>query len=372
MSSLKARRFRVIPTCVLLLSMMWTGATLAAPLSRPEQTFEEFWHFFDQNYSFFAEKQVDWKLAYERNRPLISATTTEEQLFEVLTGMVRPLADKHVTIATPDGKVFDAGRPSRILTEFGGKGRPGAFAQMVNGTLAAQGFGELKFAGPVAYGKPLFTYSSNGRIGYLRFTRAWGRALFGVGLPVTPGLDKALETVFREFADKDGLVIDVRFNDGGFDEIPFAVAGRVAEMRFLGLYRQSKNGKRHADFGPLIPSYIEPAKGTRFLKPVVVLTNDQTVSAADVFALVMTQLPHVTLVGENSNGSFSDRYPYLRPKVLPNGWKIFLSNQRYFSPDKVNYEGIGVPVDIEIRNFWSDADGAGDVVLMRALEELQK
>lgn len=372
MSTSRARRIAVVSACLLLLGMAGAAASADAPPSRPEQTFEAFWRFFDEHYAFFAEKNVDWALAYERNRPLVNAATTDAQLYDVLTGMVKPFGDKHISLATPDGAVFDAGRPSRILGEFGGKGEPGAFARMVDGTLAAHGFGPLRQAGPVADGRPLFSYSTNERIGYLRFTRAWGRSLGGVGLPVTPGLASALETVFREFADKDGLIIDVRFNQGGFDEIPFAVAGRVAQARVLGLYRQSRNGPRHGDFGPLVPSYIEPAKGTRFVKPVVLLTNDQTVSAADVFALAMTQLPNVTLVGENSNGSFSDRYPYLRPKVLPNGWKLHLSNQRYFSPEMVNYEGVGVPVDIEVRNMWADRDGPGDVVVLRALQQLQQ
>ncbi|MFC0679612.1 S41 family peptidase [Lysobacter korlensis] len=357
---------------VLLLSALWAGAAIAAPPSRAEQTFEEFWRFFDENYAFFAEKNIDWKLEYERSRPLVNGRTTDEQLFDVLTTMVKPLGDRHVILIRPGAKEFDARRPSRINAEFGGKGQPGAFGQMVNSTLQAQGFAPLKFAGPVAGGKPLFSYSSNARTGYLRFTRTWGQTLGGLPLPVTPGLDTTLETIFREFAGKDGLVIDVRFNEGGFRQIPFAVAGRLTETRFLGHYHQNKNGKGHGEFGELIPSFIEPAKGTRFLKRVMLLTNDQTVSGADEFALVMTQLPNVTLIGERSNGSFSDRYPYVRPKVLPNGWKIHLSNQRYFSPDKVNYEGVGVPVDIEVQNMWADKDGPGDAVLLRALQELPR
>jgi carboxyl-terminal processing protease len=55
-----------------------------------------------------------------------------------------------------------------------------------------------------------------------------------------------------------------------------------------------------------------------FAKQVVLITNDRTVSAADVFALMMSELPNVTIIGEPTNGSYSDIYS----KKLPNGWRI--------------------------------------------------
>ena len=67
-----------------------------------------------------------------------------------------------------------------------------------------------------------------------------------------------------------------------------------------------------------------------------------------------------------SNGSYSDLYE----KKLPNGWKVTLSNQRYLSANKINFEGLGTPVDIEVKNTLKDIEQYKDSVLLRALEFL--
>ena len=82
----------------------------------------------------------------------------------------------------------------------------------------------------------------------------------------------------------------------------------------------------------------------------------------------MSQLPNVTIVGENSNGSFSD----ILTKKLPNGWSVNLSNERYYSADMVNYEGVGVPVDVEAKNTLADFETYNDSVLTKALQLLKK
>ena len=77
--------------------------------------------------------------------------------------------------------------------------------------------------------------------------------------------------------------------------------------------------------------------------------------------------PHVTRIGEPTNGIFSD----VLLRKLPNGWGFFLSNERYFSHEKVNYEKVGIPPDIEI--FMTEADLAmeKDSILDAALQMLQ-
>lgn len=335
--------------------------------SLPEQTFDAVWTLFDRHYASFPEKKIDWHASYATHRALVSDATTDDELFEVITSMLRPLNDAHVKLTGPGGRRFSAGRQSTVLAEFASKGQPGAFADMVNSTLRNEGFEPLRTAGPVADGRPLFTYTSNARFAYLRFTRCYARPLVG-GLLDTSAQQDVIDAIFAGFSGKQTLIIDVRFNLGGHRNIPFAVAARIADKPFIAHYRQDRNGPGHEDFGALSATTIKPQGRHRFPGRVIVLTNDQTTSAADEFALAMRQLPQVTLVGENSNGSFSDSYPRLSPRKLPNGWTVELSNQRYFSPAMINYEGVGVPVDVEVRNEYAHIDTVGDVVLLRALE----
>jgi carboxyl-terminal processing protease len=78
-------------------------------------------------------------------------------------------------------------------------------------------------------------------------------------------------------------------------------------------------------------------------------------------------LPHVTIIGDHTNGIFS----YQLEKKLPNGWRYNLSYQRYFSAGMVCYEGKGVPVDIKLLNKRADIEDGIDPLIVRALEVLR-
>jgi carboxyl-terminal processing protease len=97
------------------------------------------------------------------------------------------------------------------------------------------------------------------------------------------------------------------------------------------------------------------------------LTCDSVFSGGEVFALAIKQLPHVTIIGDHTNGIFS----YQLEKKLPNGWRYCLSYQKYFSADMVCYEGKGVPVDIKLLNKKTDIENGIDPLIIRALKVLK-
>jgi C-terminal processing protease CtpA/Prc len=178
-------------------------------------------------------------------------------------------------------------------------------------------------------------------------------------------LNKQLDEVFKSFKDMEAIIIDVRTNMGGDDTFANKVVGRLTNVKLLGHYKQEKKGKDV--FGKLIPKYINPAGKFRFLKKVYLITDDKTVSAADVLALDMKQIPNVTIVGDNTNGSFSDIYS----DRLPNGWVIDISNERYLSPTMINYEGKGVPVDIKAYTTFEDVKNKNDSVLLKVIRIIE-
>jgi C-terminal processing protease CtpA/Prc len=92
------------------------------------------------------------------------------------------------------------------------------------------------------------------------------------------------------------------------------------------------------------PIRLTRARGATFTGPTAVLISGSTASAAEVFSMVMRELPHVTLVGSRTQGIISDELE----KRLPNGWRFTLSNERYSTPDRSCFEGIGVPPDVEV------------------------
>jgi C-terminal processing protease CtpA/Prc len=76
---------------------------------------------------------------------------------------------------------------------------------------------------------------------------------------------------------------------------------------------------------------------------VAVMTSASTYSAAETFAMSMRQRANTVLIGEATAGGFSDGLN----KSLPHGTIFSLSNEFYLTPDNEEFEGVGVPVDIE-------------------------
>ena len=283
---------------------------MEAPQSKPEKVFEEAWLLLDSHYAFFKEKRVNWDKVYSRYRLRVNAATSDDSLFSILSEMMAPLNDGHVTLRSDNGKIFAASRPSRLVQEFNTPELRKKVWPMVDTSLAKAGFAPLKHLGREYNGKPLFAYTSNGKVGYLRFTRCfwtkWSMNSFVVS--------SYLSTIMREFEGLESVIVDVRFNIGGDDKFAYNVASRFTDKRIPVLSKQTRIEGMPA-FTDLEERCIAPAGRKPFLGKVVVLTNDRTASAGDVFALAMRQLPHVTIVGEPSEGIFSDMYS----KTLMNG-----------------------------------------------------
>lgn len=174
--------------------------------------------------------------------------------------------------------------------------------------------------------------------------------------PLDPGVAEALAVALDKAAEglrgASKIVVDVRFNDGGWDLFGLQIAARfnVAAGRVLAGTKQRR--QRGKDVGIATDIWIEPGavQGlTTFDAPAVdVLVSHATCSAAEVFALAMRELPHVRLVGERSCGTLSDEMFH----ALPNGWRFSLSNEVYRAPDGSCYEAAGLPVDVHVSHCW--------------------
>lgn len=154
-------------------------------------------------------------------------------------------------------------------------------------------------------------------------------------------VNAALELALSDLSHTNGLIIDVRNNDGGHDFVSLAIANRFTDSVVHAYSKQARDGNSRT---PLQEVYLQPHNGIRYTGPTVLLTSSSTVSAAEVFTLSMAQLPQVTLVGEPSHGAFSNVMEWR----LPSGFSIGLSNEYYLSPEGEWFESLGVPVDIAV------------------------
>ena len=325
----------------------------------PVKNFETLWKVFNERYPFFALRNVDWKKQYETFRPKVTASTSDEELFDIISAMIDPLNDGHVELIMHGGRgkggkrTFSAEKPTRFNTEFNEKEAEALFRTTAK-TLKDNGFG------PVEETRAwILHYAHSPDTGYLRVLE-----LEGIG---KGKLNAALDEISRDFANLKGYIIDIRDCPGGDDSTAIAIINRFTDRKRVAFHRKTKTGPGDDDFSALQTWHIEPQGERQFTGPVALLTNDSVFSGGEAFALAIRNLPYVTIIGDRTNGIFS----YTLDKDLPNGWEYCLSYQVYMSPDMVCYEGEGIPVDIELRNKKADIANGADPLILKALDVLK-
>jgi C-terminal processing protease CtpA/Prc len=198
----------------------------------------------------------------------------------------------------------------------------------------------------LAYDRLAYGMTGEG-IGYLSVMTMGGFAAGPVGWPgnTTAAADRAaaleaLKSALGELSASRGLVLDLRYNPGGSEEIADLIAGCFADRRRLAYSRKARDGAR---YGPSFSTFAAPNDCPRFVKPIAVLVGERTTSAAEALVMRMRVLPQVVVIGQATQGAHSD----VLDKTMPNGWKLGLSNEVYTLADGHVYEGVGIPPSVE-------------------------
>ncbi len=320
----------------------------------PTTTFEHFWHNFNDYYAFFEERGVDWAAQYAAFAGQVNDEMSDEALFDVLKQMLSPISDGHVGLVSDEFGYYspykERGKNKVIEDSFAEQDQYDDLQEYsaavenqykeirrgyLDSDLVERGNGKLAW-GSIA-----------GRIGYLSINAMEELATTEDEDPDAQAevavVNKTMPQILADFRDMDAIIIDIRFNDGGRDEVSLAIASYFADRRFTAL---SKVARSYQGETQPVSVELDPTANP-WLKPVAVIGGPDSYSAAETFLMAMRALPHVKLVGQPSNGILSDRLG----KTLPNGWVILLSNEVYFDFEGKNYEVTGVPVDIEAPTF---------------------
>jgi len=177
--------------------------------------------------------------------------------------------------------------------------------------------------------------------------------------------DAEMENVFAAMSSTKGLIIDVRNNSGGKSSNVERLFGRFLNTKKLVRYEMKKKGPGHNDFYDKEPVYLLPV-GKFYNKPMVLLTNRSCFSACNDFALYMSYLPNVTIVGDQTGGGGSIPANYL----LVNGWKLQYSSTVTLSPDHLPVEN-GIQPDVVEQITPIQEINGKDPILERAIKILQ-
>jgi hypothetical protein len=337
----------------------------------PANNFEVFTRTWADHYILFDQKHLDWPALVSANRAKVSATTTPAELFDIMESMIKPLDDAHTSIsATALNRRFGGLRSG---TDAAVKTYGGMAGFRKDGMPKLLGLTEQKYlTGPirkfcneqVQYGH---LTDSTGYLRIISFGRFGPEPTFASGLTA---LEAALDTIFSDPKLK-ALVIDVRINFGGADPYGLAIASRLATKEYLAYTKEARaDPADRSKWTPGDRNMVTPSSRPGFRGPVVELIGGLTISAGETFTqAMMGRTPHITRVGENTQGVFSD----VLGRTLPNGWRFGLPNEVFRAVDGKTFDGMGIPPDVPVAVF-ADADvGVGrDLAIEKALAILRK
>ncbi|KID55416.1 hypothetical protein JF50_21465 [Pseudoalteromonas luteoviolacea] len=325
----------------------------------PSQVFDYFWHAFNDYYAFFSLKDLDWQAQYQQYRGQVKDTMSDEALFHLLSEMIAPLHDMHVTLSSPNQHFF-AHKPAPIFTAI----KQDAALLRIQGNPHDLNrlFKDYQIKSQRISQQYLVTESVKTRPEHSdNATAMWGKTASNVGVLVLNNftafatkedateiqhLNSArtmMDTVMADLKETEAMIIDIRHNIGGNDAIPLAIANYFANRNVLAFNKQAINT---AGLGMPVRQQLQ-AKSSAYTQPIYLLTSQLTASAAEVFTMAMAQLPHVTLVGEETAGALSAALHL----TLPNGWQLSLSNEVYRNAQGDMFEHSGFIPEYHVPAF---------------------
>ena len=304
------------------------------------EIFDEVWTDFDELYSFFVLKGIDWDALRTQYRAELDTQSTEAEAYDVISAMLLELEDGHVQLETPFGTSAYSGWFDQFPINFD------------EAIVASSYLGTTRAVSPVAN----LTYGLlTPNIGYIRVGSLGGN-----------GHADDLEFIIGQLAGIRGLVIDVRNNGGGNDSNGEAFVARLATAAALYRRVRFRDGPNRSDFGPFIDSVLTPVAPNLFSGPIAVLTNRSTASSAESMVLAFWTLPNVFTVGDFTGGISANP----AERFTSNGWRFTVSRWIEYLPDNSTFEGVGLPPDIRVDITAADAAALRDTILDTAIAEV--
>ena len=301
--------------------------------------FDSLWNTFDQQYSYFDYKHIDWNALRDRFRPMAIAAGDQASFISVVREMLSTLHDQHLVIRNPAGGVTPTYDPGYFVNWD----RAVWQQYIARGTWTPGrgdwGHGTLNGTAYIVIG-------------------AWNGTNFSAS---------DFDAILENYRNAPRLIIDVRMNGGGDDQIAFQVAGRFATSSVTTGYFKIRRGPGHSDFGPLTTRTLSPRGSWQYTRPVLVLIGRRCLSSNESFISAMRQLPNVTLVGDRTGGGSAN------PETFPlaGGWSYTVSRWIEYTADMEVIEDVGIAPQVVVPASPADFAQGRDPVLDWALSSAE-
>jgi carboxyl-terminal processing protease len=185
------------------------------------------------------------------------------------------------------------------------------------------------------------------------------RGVISIKIPLfeASGIAERVEELIRKYLDDDTLsvILDLRDNPGGRAEEANAVADLFLDEKVLQIFL-FRNGRRIA---------FKSKPGALKL-PLVVLTNQNTGSAAEMLAIALYDHQRATVIGQPTAGTlFGKDFE----KLSDGRMIVFRSEPTILSPTGKDYSEAGLPPDVLVDESSTTGE---DKTLAAAIRSLNR
>ena len=354
-------------TIACLIGILGLWIYLNREKGNPIENFEYFFQTFEKNYALFGVKNIDWQEIHDYYSKEIDENTTDDELFDIFKESLRKLDDKHCYIYRFN-EIYFSGYdlpPQNYLDllSFDFRVDTDDFSlKLIEKEYLKKGFDKslmiCSFLPPIGIRNVFTTGWLTDSIAYLHMSEMSNKR---------EKVHQAIDEFFQKYGSANGFVIDIRDNIGGYSVPVERLAGKfVDKEKVFAISRLRKPDSLHSFKDP---DYwkLEPTKEKSYSSiPVAILTNRNTQSAAELFTLMMSSLPNVTLIGDTTTGIFADTHI----GKLPNSWEYRLSIRKTSDKNDRCFEDIGIEPDILIENTIEEIANDKDKVIEFAMKHL--
>ena len=202
------------------------------------------------------------------------------------------------------------------------KGEAGTFVTLVieDGQGAKR---ELKLERRLTTQEVVSTRMLDGQIGYVRIEN------------FDTGADKEFTDKVKNLleAGAQGLVFDVRNNNGGIDTVMSSILDELLPEGLIISIRDKEGNEK----------YAPKSDAEEIALPMAVVVNRYSYSAAEFFAAALQEYDKAVVVGEATTGK-----GYAQSTIpLTDGSGLYLSTNTYFTPSGKSLADVGIQPDVE-------------------------
>jgi carboxyl-terminal processing protease len=379
-------------------------AQTASEVSLHQKVFETVWSTVNKEFYDAKFNGVDWQAVHDKYLPIARAAASDDELYEVINQMLGLLKVSHM----------EAGPASKVKKFTAKAAATGVGLRMVEGRLTIArllpGFpaekaglklghivtaidgaavsdiedAKVKLAGTagtavkITYldgqdvehdavvermplsdsdrgdlaGFNLYALFSckqlDGGIGYISFTS------------FVPFLNNRIYAAFGSMKNAPGLILDLRGNGGGDDEVALRIANRLFDKPTLLMVTR----KRTSEDNYYKAKPTQPIYRGKF----VVLVDEYSGSASEQLTAGLQESGRAYVIGKTTAGEDLDA----NIKILPDGGMLVYAYGLPVTPKGVIIEGRGVIPDLTVELKRSDLLAGKDTQLQAAIEYLQK